>query len=1201
MNDFIHLRQNTEYSLSKGIIKIKDSVNKAVEDNMGALAVTDLNNMFGAIQFYEAAQKKGIKPIIGVDLTVSEDVEVIVEKDGVPTPVMERQRFQMIFLAKDQAGYKNLMRLVTKAYEENRDKVGVSIKKEWLLDEDFRKGLILLSGAKEGDIGGSILNDDLVDAENRALFWRELFKDDFFIELQRDASHTETVYMDGAMHIAQKFNIPVVATHPTLFLEKEDFLPHEAKVCINAGDILQDKKREILYNKEQYFKTKEEMQELFSDIPQALANTAAIAKKCNITLDLGRPQLPNFPTPNNETPEEFFEKAAWTGFEQRMVEEYGADYKQKLGKDELNKYKERLETEIGVIKQMGFASYFLIVSDFITWAKEHDIPVGPGRGSGAGSLVAYSLQITELDPLKYDLLFERFLNPERVSMPDFDIDFCQERRTEVIQYVTEKYGKDAVSQIGTFSTLGGKGVVRDIGRVLGMQYNFVDGLAKMINISPAHPQTLMEYIEEDDKLKERMENEPDVKKLIDIAVKLEGLTRQVGKHAAGVLIANGKLTDYTPIYDSGDGNGAASQFDKDDVEKAGLVKFDFLGLRNLTIVHDAVKLINKRPEFNGEKEFNIKKIPLDDPNVFKVFTDGNTTAVFQSEAKGAKQLEMDLKPDNFEDIIALMALNRPGPLGSGMVDTYVARKHGNQEIDYLHPSLEEILKPTYGVIVYQEQVMKVAQKLSGFTLGSADILRKAMGKKKPEEMAKLKGAFVEGAFKNNVPREKSTEIFELIEKFAEYGFNKSHSAAYALIAYQTAYLKNYYPTEFMTATLNSEIDNTDKLAVFINDCKNNNIKILPPDINQSDVLFTVNEDKTIRYGFAAIKSVGVSAAQAILNARSKPNDAGFTEDFLDVYDFLERIGKGPVNKRTVEGLTKAGAFDLLEPNRAALFASLEQNMEYLDKFSKRQLQNDSPLEELFGKKKSKKQLEPLVRPTLKDVEPWSELEKLDFEKTSLGYYLTGNPFLEYTKKLDGLKSVTALSDLEELYLNKVQQAHIAGTVEDIVLFKSKKGAFVKISDGVSENDIKVFAEDLENNKTWLKKGAFVSFVAKIEDDYRGEGFSLSAERVMNFNQTEVAIIDKMFVGASDNKEDFDKFMEICNRHQGPKEIILCVDNPDTGRKNKKVASIKVEPSEALLEELRNGFSDKFVKYKGVDTLDFFKYGKKKRYNKKNSY
>ncbi len=1201
---FIHLKTSTEFSITQGINTVGDMVKKASENGMGALAITDLNGMFGSVQFYKECRTKGIKPIIGLDVTVEQD---------------EGTFYQLTLLAKNEQGYRSLIELNSKAYVDNRKESSAPIKEEWLAD---LHDVVVLSGAKRGLIGINLLADKKAEALEVATQMKEFFGNDFYIELQRDGSPEEEKYMDGAVEICQKLGIAPVATHPVMFLESSDFLAHETRYCIGNSLPLFSLQREKPFNKEMYFKTQEEMEELFEDIPQALSNTVAIAKKCNINIALDEPQLPHFPTPNGEDANTYFAIVARKGLEERLEE----DFPNVTERDSVRaKYASRLEEEIGIINKMGFAGYFLIVSDFITWAKEHDIPVGPGRGSGAGSLVAYSMKITDLDPLPYNLLFERFLNPERVSMPDFDIDFCQSRRGEVYEYVREKYGENAVSQIGTFGTMAAKAVVRDVGRALGYSYDFVDTLAKMININPAKPITLKEFIfgivnkhgdvekEPDEKLLERYNNEPDVKKLIDIGLKLEGLTKQVGKHAAGVVISPTVLTDFAPLFTLAPGDAPSTQFYKDDVEKAGLVKFDFLGLRNLSIIKEAVDLINDKNKAEGNETFNLRKIPIDDKNVYKhIFGEGNTVGIFQCESSGMTGVFKKAMPESLADIIAIISLYRPGPME--IIPEWLASKGLPEEKrEYPHPLVRDVLKETYGYMIYQEQVMQVAQIIGGYSLGGADLLRRAMGKKKPEEMAKQRETFVEGALKKNVNPNTANHIFDLMEKFSGYGFNKSHAAAYAYIAYQTAYLKTYYPDQFIAANLNSNTVgslDTDKVAILVNDAKNNGIKILPPDINSSGYLFQVEDEGKIRYGLGALKGVGEKAALTIQKEREENGP------YTDFYNFLERAGRGNVNKRVVESMVKAGVFDSLNDNRAQLFEGIAEGLDYVAKYRKKQLENVSLLgDALLGdvpapKKTRAKKVVELVRPELPQVDAWDELTLIKNEKASLGYFFSSNPYsIYYTPKLDGFEVATKISDIRTAYEEGTTEVFVGALVEDINWWKSKKGAFVRVTDGTHTTDVRMFADFLNDNKDWFKTDAFVSLKMKVQYDDEKDELMLSVNQCFNFEQTKKLVTSKIFVGSENDSNKIKKFTEICEPFickpdESDVTAILCVES-ESGRRNQKVQTFNVKPEPQLVKALEEEFGQKWVKEifkKDIDNVVFpdlgYKKGGKKNYQQK---
>ncbi len=1204
--NFIHLKTQTEFSINQGLNRIDDLVSRAKSENMGALAITDLNGMFGSINFYKECRAKGIKPIIGLDVTVEQE---------------NGELYQLTLLAKNENGYKSLIDLNSKAYTSNRKSDFAPIKEEWLGDLN---NVVMLSGAKKGLIGKLILEDKLDEAVDVAKEMKEFFGEDFYIELQRDASLEEEKYMDGAVEICKRLGIAPVATHPVLFQSPEDFVAHETRYCVGHGEVLFSLKRDKPFNKDMYFKSPQEMEELFSDIPEAIENTVAIGKKCNIKLHLDEPKLPHFPTPTGEDADTYFANLARKGLEERLREDF-SDEKER--ENVRKKYEDRLETEIGIIKKMGFPGYFLIVSDFITWAKDQDIPVGPGRGSGAGSLVAYAMKITDLDPLPYNLLFERFLNPERVSMPDFDIDFCQSRRNEVYEYVRQKYGEDAVCQIGTFGTMAAKAVVRDVGRALSYSYDFVDTLAKMININPAKPITLKEFIfgrknaddeyeiNPDEKLLARYNNEQDVKKLIDIGLKLEGLTKQVGTHAAGVVISPTKLVDFTPLYTLDVGQSPSTQFEMSDVEKSGLVKFDFLGLRNLTIIKEAVDLVNQRMAKEGKEQFNLRKIPLDDKNVYEhIFAKGNTTGIFQFEGSGMTAVLQKANPEQLADLIAINALYRPGPME--IIPEWLASKSLPEEKrEYPHPKLREMLKETYGFMIYQEQVMQCAQIIAGYSLGGADLLRRAMGKKKPEEMAKQRQIFVEGAKKNGVDERTSNGIFDLMEKFSGYGFNKSHAAAYSYVAYQTAYLKTYYPEEFLTANLNSHVTSTDtdKISILVNDAKKNGIEILAPNINESNHTFHVVQEGQIRYGLGALKGVGEKAALAIQKERE--NNGPYT----DFYNFLERAGRGNVNKRVMEALVKAGAFDSINPNRAQLFEGIAEGLDYVAKYRKKQMENISVLgDSIFDdapeptkkKVRAKKQVE-VIKPELPEVQDWDDLSKIKNEKSVIGYFFSSNPYQTYyTKELGGFSVATPLSGINDAYQEGKQEVYVGALVEDINWWKSKKGAFVRITDGTSTTEVSMFADFLNNNKDWLKADAFVSLKIRLQYDDSNDSIRLSVNQGFNFDQTRELITEKLFVGSENEPEKIMKFRELCEQYKPkngePKvKAVICVPGAN-GRRNQVVETLDIAPSSVLRNKLVSEFGDDWVKeifIKDIDKVAFpevFKKDKpKKNYPNKN--
>ncbi|MHB0985278.1 MAG: DNA polymerase III subunit alpha [Sulfuricella sp.] len=1077
---FIHLRLHSEYSIVDGIVRIGDAVVRAVDDRMPALALTDLNNIFGMVKFYQAARGKGIKPIIGCDVWISNELN-------------RDQPYRLLLLCRNRQGYLRLCDLLTRAYRGNQHRGRAEVRREWF-EHGGSDGLIALSGAHLGDVGQALLQENREQARELAGEWQRLFPGAFYLELQRTgppyplrassarqpseawaASGQAETHVRQALSLASELRLPVVATHPIEFLAPDDFKAHEARVCISEGYMLADKRRPRFFTEQQYFKTQAEMAELFADIPEALANSVEIAKRCNLSVELGKSKLPLFPIPGGMSPDDYLCSRAAEGLAERMVTLYPDEAERAR---QYPVYTERLKFETGTIIEMGFPGYFLIVADFINWAKHNGVPVGPGRGSGAGSLVAYSMGITDLDPLRYALLFERFLNPERVSMPDFDIDFCQETRYKVIEYVRERYGTDAVSQIATFGTMAAKAVVRDVGRVLDLPYNFCDQLSKLIPAAPGKQYSLDEALQMEPQLKERYDNEEEVRELFELARKLEGLTRNVGMHAGGVLIAPGKLTDFCPLYvASGADAVPVSQFDKDDVEAAGLVKFDFLGLRNLTIIELALKYIRKL-DTSFDRQLDTRD--FDDPAAYEVLRKANTTAVFQLESEGMKKLLVKLQPDRFEDIIAVLALYRPGPLGSGMVDDFILRKKGKQSIDYFHPDLQASLAPTYGVIVYQEQVMQISQIIGGYTLGGADLLRRAMGKKKQEEMDKHRSLFVEGALKKGYPEKLANSLFDLMAKFAEYGFNKSHTAAYAVVSYQTAWLKAHHTSAFMAATLSSELDNTDQLKVFYEDTLANGVKVLPPDVNISNYRFEPVSRSEIRYGLGAIKGTGEAAINAIVTAREK--DGPFTS----LFDFCRRADKRIVNRRVIESLVRAGAFDQFSDHRASQLASVGVAMEAAEQENRDALQNS-----LFDAMEGGADSRPDV---LAEVPRWQLAEQLMNEKKALGFYFSGHPYDAYREELSGFIK-TRLSDISP----QQQPVWMAGVIYAIRTQMTRRGkmAFVALEDGVSRIEISVFSELFDAHKDILKEDQLLIVQGKVsKDDYSG-GFRVIAESLLD--------------------------------------------------------------------------------------------------------
>lgn len=1085
MHDFVHLRLHSEYSVTDSTLRIKKAIACAVDNQMLALGLTDHHNMFGLVKFYKGCRDKGIKPIIGSEV----DVE-----NG-------EHRYRILLLAKNISGYRQICDWITSSFVSNKILDIPYLKEEWLLAQP-QSDVMVLSGGYAGDIEQLLRQKKYAEAKTRALQWQQVFNGNYFIELQRTELHDNSEIFPQLLQLASECAIPPVATHPVQFATPEDFLAHEVRVCVADGELLDNSNREKKYSADMYFKSSAEMNELFADIPEALHNSVEIARKCNLEITLGKYFLPDFVPKNGMPLEEYLSKMSYEGLAQRL-EELFPDNALRAENEET--YRQRLELEIETIIQMGFPGYFLIVADFIRWAKQNNVPVGPGRGSGAGSLVAFSLGITDIDPLRYSLLFERFLNPERVSMPDFDIDFCQERRELVIQYVKEKYGADAVSQIATFGTMSSKAVIKDVGRVLGLPYGLCDSISKLILNTPGKSYSLEDSLTEFPELKQRIDNADDeVLRLWELSLQLEDLTRSVGKHAAGVLIAPSKLSDFCPLY-LADGM-QTSQLDKDDVESIGLVKFDFLGLRNLTIIQEAVENIQKLhgvPLKLSNSDFN-------DSGVYKLLQEGNTTAVFQLESQGMKRLLVKLEPSRFEDIIAVLALYRPGPLGSGMVDDFVKRKKGEAEIDYFHPDLRDCLDPTYGVIVYQEQVMQISQIIGGYTLGGADLLRRAMGKKKAEEMAKHRAIFTEGALKKGYEAALAEKLFDLMAMFAEYGFNKSHTAAYAVVSYHTAYLKAYYPACFMAATLSSELDKTDKLYEFYQDCLTNNLVILPPDINYSEYRFEAVDDKSIRYALGAVKGVGQNVVEIIVAEREQNGD------FVSLMDFCRRVDKKVINKKTLESLVKAGCFDSLESNRAKLFNNLAKVMEFVDQ--ERANENQGSLFDVFA---GEEEAAAVTEIELDDYPPFTLKEQLQLEKSAIGYYLTASLFDEYQDAVHKLeiyplsKFNTEDEDIQEIvnarYAKHKPKVIIGGIINYMGSRPTKKGGkitFVRIEDASGELEFVVFNDDYETYKHLLKMDELIFVEGEvIYDSFRDE-IKVNAGRIMTFDE----VLQQLVVG-----------------------------------------------------------------------------------------
>jgi DNA polymerase-3 subunit alpha len=1071
---FVHLRLHTEYSLIDSVVRVADLMDAVRAGAMPAVALTDQCNLFAMLKFYRAALERGIQPIIGVDLWLAEPDE----KQG-------PSRFTL--LCQTLAGYQNLARLVSRAFLEGQTTAGAPLVDRAWLDRRTTAGLIALSGAAEGDIGRALLRERGQQAGQALDFWLELFDDRFYIELQRLGRPEERTYLPAALKLAAHRGIAVVATNDVRFLRADDFEAHEARVCIHDGTLLADPARPRRYTPQQYLRTGAEMAALFADIPEALANTVQIARRCSLRLTLDQPRLPDYPVPAGSTPNDFLRAEAAAGLATRLAA-LG------IAGEQATRYRARLAAELDVICPMGFAGYFLIVADFIRWARDNGVPVGPGRGSGAGSLVAYALRITDIEPLRYDLLFERFLNPERVSMPDFDVDFCMEGRDRVIDYVAAKYGHDRVSQIITYGTLAAKAVVRDVGRVLGHPYGFVDRIAKLIPFELGI--TLSDAIGKEAELKRLYQQDEEVHNLLDLAQSLEGLTRNAGKHAGGVVIAPSVLTDFTPLYCEPGRTSVITQFDKDDVEAAGLVKFDFLGLRTLTVLDWAVATVNAERARSDTAPLELGALPMEDAPTYALLKSCRTTAVFQLESRGMKDLIRRLQPDRFEDIVALVALFRPGPLQSGMVEDFINRKHGRNQaaIDYLHPRLQPALAPTYGVILYQEQVMQIAQVLAGYSLGSADLLRRAMGKKKAEEMAKQRSVFVDGACARGVEARLAAHIFDLMEKFAGYGFNKSHSAAYALLSYQTAYLKAHYPAAFMAAVLSADMDHTDKIVTLIDECAHIGLTVLPPDINSSSYMFAVADERTIRYGLGAIKGVGRSAVEAIVGERERQ---GLYKSLVDV---CRRIDLSRLSRRVFEALIRSGSLDGLGPNRATLMGNLDQAMAASEQSAR---SRDAGQVDFFG---SSALAAAAAALTLKPVAEWNASQRLAGERETLGLYLTGHPIAPYEQDLRYFASgpiadfasdrPTAPVDTARSYMD-ARSVTLAGLIVEI----RRRGPRVSfmLDDRSGRMEVTMFEEVYQRHRELVVKDALVQVEGTLRFDEFSDAWRLAARQLQSLD------------------------------------------------------------------------------------------------------
>lgn len=1168
---FVHLRLHTEYSLVDGLVRVKPLVKSVASAGMPAVAVTDQSNMCSLVKFYKAAQGAGIKPICGADIWLASH-----DEDG---PLS-----RLTLLAMNSQGYRNLTELVSRGWTEGQRNDQIIIEREWV--KGAADGLIALSGAKEGEIGHALLDGEEALADALLNEWQTVFPQRFYLEVQRTSRVNDEEHLHAAVALAQRCSVPLVATNDVRFLKQEDFEAHETRVCIGESRTLDDSRRPRNYSDQQYLKTPEEMWELFSDLPEALENTVEIARRCNIDVQLGTYFLPDFPVPDGMTMDEYFRKVSFDGLEERLEVLLPKDTQDYEAKKQV--YIDRLNFELDIIIQMGFPGYFLIVMDFIQWAKNNGVPVGPGRGSGAGSLVAYVQKITDLDPLAYDLLFERFLNPERVSMPDFDVDFCMDGRDRVIDYVAEKYGRNAVSQIITFGTMAAKAVVRDVARVQGKSYGLADRLSKMIPFEVG--MTLAKAYEMEEPLRDFLAVDEDAREIWDMALKLEGITRGTGKHAGGVVIAPTKLTDFAPIACDDEGGSLVTQFDKDDVEQAGLVKFDFLGLRTLTIIKWALETINREQARKGLEPVNIDFIPLDDKPTYSLLQKAETTAVFQLESRGMKELIKKLKPDCLEDLIALVALFRPGPLQSGMVDDFINRKHGRAEIsyphsDYQYEGLKPVLAPTYGIILYQEQVMQIAQVMGGYTLGQADMLRRAMGKKKPEEMAKQRGGFIEGCANNNIDADLAGNIFDLVEKFAGYGFNKSHSAAYGLVSYQTAWLKAHHPSPFMAAVLSADMHNTDKVVTLIEECRSMKLRIDAPDVNNSEFKFTVSDDGRIIYGLGAIKGVGEGPVEAICECRK---DGGFK----DLFDFCSRVDLKRVNKRTLEALIRGGALDRLGPyfsdepkayqanidrNRAVLLSAMEEAIQAAEQTAR---SLDSGHADLFGGLFAEPEAD--VYGNHRKARELSLKERLKGEKDTLGLYLTGHPIDEY----EGEVRRFARQRIIDLRPARGEQT-IAGLIVNLRVMKNKKGdkmGFITLDDRSGRIEASLFAEAFNSAQALLQTDALVVVEGEVSNDDFSGGLRLRAKRVMSLEEARTGLAESLRVKVAGEALKGDRvrwLADVCGRHRGACPITLEYTGSDAKALLQFGESWRIDPADNLIQALRDQFGrdNVFLQYR----------------------
>ncbi len=1150
MGSFVHLHVHTQYSLLDGAIRVQDLVNTARSLNMPAVCMTDHGSMFGALEFYELAKKAGVKPILGCEVYVAPGSRRDKSTRGNGSGQNgEDRNHHLVLLARNEVGYRNLMRLVTAGYLE-----GFYYKPR--IDKQIlgshAEGLIGLSACLKGEVASRLLVNQWDQARAVAQeYERILGEGNFFLEIQANGMPEQALVNERLIELGRELGMPLVATNDCHYLKKSDSRAHEILLCIQTGKTVMDEKRMKFQTDQLYFKSPEEMGQEFSHIQEALDNSLVIAERCNVELELDKYHFPVFPLKENETIEDRFEKEVWEGFHRRLkqIRKRRPDFSREQETD----YQKRLRHEMDVIKQMGFPAYFLIVSDFINYAKNNGVPVGPGRGSAAGSLVAYVMNITDLDPIEHGLIFERFLNLERVSMPDIDVDFCIRGRDKVLQYVADKYGKDRVAQITTFGTMQARAVIRDVGRALAMPYNEVDKIAKLI--PPALGITLKKAFEAEPRLGELQRDDPQIRELFEVAFALEGLTRHASTHAAGVVMSDRPIVDYVPLY-RGQDDEVVTQYAMKYVEKAGLIKFDFLGLRNLTVINNTAELIKK----NHGYDLLLDELPLQDATTFELLCRGDTTGVFQLESSGMRDILLRLKPGSFADIVALVALYRPGPLESGMVENYIQGKHGEIEVNYDLEELRSILEPTYGVILYQEQVMKIASVLANYTLGEADILRRAMGKKIPEVMSAQRDRFMQGAAENALDASRASHVFDLMEKFAGYGFNKSHSAAYALIAYQTAYLKAHYPVEFMAALLNSFLNNTDQVVKLINECREKNIEILPPDVNASSKDFTVTEGK-IRFGLGAVKNVGETAVEVVLKSRKEQ------DEFHSLHDFCQRLDTQKVNRRVIEQLIKCGAFDSVHASRAGALAALDDAME---KAQVMQRDRQSGQLNMFGMLRKGKNL---AADRLPQVPGWDVRTTLQYEKEALGFYISGHPLDFYAHRLASMCSADTQRVKEKREGTEVVVCGIVSVTKELTTKKGDRMAFLTLEDKLGIVEVVAFSEAFSQARSLLEGDEPLVVIGKVQHDEKST--KVLANSILSLDEAQVQTVDHVRIHLKADELDRDglaRLRHLLLSHSGDCKTFLHLLVEKSGEAVIALnAKLHVSPTQGFFDEMERYF------------------------------